>query len=330
MYHEKFDRALRGMHGLFLHPRKDLVILLTGASGVGKSEITKILEKKHAAPGSRKHIQDLMPVVRISAKNQQDLGRFSIKDLWANALRKIKHPLVANGASVKSIPTSELWYAFELALTNMQTKYLIIDEAQHIRKVRGGDANAQHILDALKCLAEELGIVLVLSGAYPLMSTVDLGPQLSRRTYTVVLHRYYASRDGDLAEFSRIVEWCSAVYGLDYRGHISSALPEIYHQSRGVFGMVDNLMFHVERQIDTRGIQNPCKALIKELVQTQPLGENLKQEIEEGETYLAQKRNGGMTEASPRSVGQAVEGRRKSKKKAPRKPRDLDRTAIFE
>lgn len=329
MYHAKFDRALREMYGLFLDPRKDLVILLTGASGVGKSEIVDMLEKRHSAPESREHIQGLMPVVRISAKNQQDLGRFSIKDLWANALREIEHPLVANGASVKYVPTSELSYAFELALKHMQTKYLIIDEAQHIRKVRGGDVNAAHILDALKCFAAELGIVLVLSGAYPLMSTVDLGPQLSRRTYTVIVHRYHASRDGDLAEFSRVVEWCAAVYELDYSRYIKPALPDIYHQSLGVFGMVDNLMYYVARQLDTRGVADPCEELIRELVQKQPPGEKLKQEIEQGESYLAEKRNGGRCDASGTSMGKAVQGGRKSRKKAVCKPKDFDRKAVF-
>ena len=329
-YHTKFDRAFREMYGLFLNPRKDLVILLTGASGAGKSEIAELLEKKHSVPESREHIQGIKPVVMVSARNQQDLGRFSIKDLWANALRKIKHPLVANGASVKQIPTSELSYAFELALKHMQTKYLVIDEAQHIRKVRGGDANAQHILDTLKCFAAEVGVVLVLSGAYPLMSTVDLGPQLSRRTYPVIVHRYHADRDGDLVEFSRVVEWCAAAHGLDFSHHIKPALPDIYHQSLGVFGMVDNLMYYVARQLDTRGIEDPCEELIKSLIQSQTPGEKIKREIEEGEIYLAEKRNSGLRETSGRSKGKVVRGGRKSKNKVSRKPKDFDRKAVFE
>ncbi len=329
-WHAKFTRAYERALLYFLELQEGHVLLLTGASGVGKSEITEILENKHNVTNDRKHIHDISPVVRISANPYQDGGFFSIKDMWWGALHKIDHVLVNGGRTQRNIPASELAFAFQESLLAMNTRYLIIDEAQHMREVRGGDRNARRILDALKSFASAAEVVLVLSGAYPLLGTVDLGPQLSRRTHTIVMHRYYSDRSGDLAEFSQIVKWCADVRGLDYRAYIEPLLPEIYLGTLGVFGMVEGLMLEIKLQIGERNLKKPDKQFVASILEKLPVKDSIREEIEEGEEYLSRRAGNRKSESVRRPAGCVVEGKNKPRKKKSRRAKNFGKSSVFE
>lgn len=329
-WHAKFTRAFDRALLYFLELPEGHVILLTGASGVGKSEITEVLENKHSVSNDRKHIHDISPVVRISANPYQDGGFFSIKDMWWDALNKIDHVLVNSRKSQRNIPASELAFAFQEALLAMRTKYLIIDEAQHIREVRGGDANARRILDALKSFSAAAEVVLVLSGAYPLLATVDLGPQLSRRTHRIVMHRYHSDRNGDLAQFSRIVKWCAERHSLDYDAYIAPLLPEIYLGSLGVFGMVDSLMLEVKLRIKERNLKSPDKKFVASVLEKLPVKDSIRLEIEEGEKYLERSRSDSKNRSGGRVVGSIVKAKKKRRKKRSRQAKDFGKSGDSE
>lgn len=329
-WHTKFTRAFDRALLYCLELDEGHVLLLTGASGVGKSELTELMEQKHYSPGTQKYIQDFRPVVRISANPYQDAGFFSIKDMWWGALSKIHHVLVGSGRSQRNIPTSELAFAFEDALLAMRTKYLIIDEAQHMREVRGGDANARRILDALKSFAAASKVVLVLSGAYPLLGTVDLGPQLSRRTHTIVMHRYHSDRKGDLAEFSRIVKWCADRRDLDYRTYIEPLLPEIYLGSLGVFGMVDRLMLEIRVKVNERKLKKPDTNFVASVIEKLPVEDSIREEIEEGEQYLVYRGRDIKDASSGRLMGSTVNHKTSPGRKSSRRAKDFKKSSVFE
>ena len=328
--HAKFDRACDRLRVLSMRLDPGMVILLTGPSGSGKTMITEIMEQWHRVPTSSSRTCAVQPVQRVLARNYQNNGYFSTRDLWMPLLKQMDHPLVSGVPSLSRVSTSELMSACEEALIALQTRFLIIDEAQEIRQVKGGDKNAQKILDSLKSFAAETGVILVLSGAYPLMATVDLGPHLSRRTFRVIMHRYYDDRAGDLAEFTKIVQHFSGVMGLDFSAQIQPILPEIYRASLGVIGMVKDTLLDISTHIDQRSTKSPDIELLRDIVSKMAPARSICDEVKEGERYLKSRALDFGELPDVPTKGQRIVRRSGKKHKTKARPRDYTKTSVFE
>lgn len=328
--HAKFDRACDRIRVLSMRLDPGMVILLTGPSGSGKTMITEMMEQWHTVPAPKSRTCVMQPVQRVLARNYQNNGYFSTRDLWVPLLKQMDHPLVSGVPSLSRVSTSELMSACEEALVALQTRFLIIDEAQEIRQVKGGDKNAQKILDSLKSFAAETGIILVLSGAYPLMATVDLGPHLSRRTFRVIMHRYYEDRAGDLAQFTKIVKHFSEVMGLDFSAQIEPILPEVYRVSLGVLGMVKDTLLDISTQLDQRSTESPDIEMLRDIVSKMAPAPSICEEVEEGERYLKSRALDLGELPDVHTKGQRIVRRSRKKRKTKTRPRDYTKTSVFE
>lgn len=316
LWHAKFARAYKMVNLLCLKLDPGLVILLTGPPGSGKTLITEMLEDLHEAPTIDEHLHDIKPVVRLRARGEQDKGYFSIGDLWFRALGKVESPMLGGSTSTRKLSTARMAHAFQQQLLSLRTRFLIIDEAQEIRQVQGGDKNARKILDALKSFAIEANVVLILAGGYPLLNTVALGAQLSRRTYHVVMHRYYTDRKGDRQEFVDIVKYCAHKRGVDFDTILEPNLAVLYDVSLGVFDMVDRALISLAAALEMRDAQRPGPDLVESILRKVIVPESIRAEIEDGEEFLRQSALAHVPAPKVRQRGQKVP---KSKKKRSRR-----------
>jgi energy-coupling factor transporter ATP-binding protein EcfA2 len=324
--HAKFDRAYRAMLVYFLRIPRGRVILLTGPTGSGKSLITRMLLNKHPPVYFGNVGMRLQPVVLLKARNFMDKGYFSIRDLWLEGLSHIEHPLVSSPLIHKRLPTTaRLATAFGRALRAIGTRFLIIDEAQHIREVQGGDRNAQKLLDTLKVFAEDFEVVLVLSGAYPLLQTVELGPQLSRRTHRLPMFRYFSHRPGDLAEFQKIVQFFCNKKKLSYTELIEPLMGELYEASLGICGIVEKILFEVSLGLEVQERNNPSTDDVRQIIRKAAVSRSIQQETFDGEEFLrSNDPSSDQSQKKSRRRGTVVKKPSK-KKKPPRKGRDFGR-----
>jgi len=193
-----------------------------------------------------------MPIVNILATNCSVGGTFSSKAFTLRALDAINHPFYSYNSSnhedwgadfLKQLgrtPETVLRPALEHALINRRTKYLFIDEAQHVLYSRGGKKDAEAILSSWKCLAQSAGLVLVLVGAYPLLDAIALCPHMIGRKHQIQLSRYRYN-EPDLEAFLSIINSYSEVVTLQSEiESLSEYADFLYEGSLGCIGLLES------------------------------------------------------------------------------------------
>ncbi len=214
--HRNWNRAISQAHAMLISSSAGEVVCITGPSRGGKSRLVDELERLLTC-GINLSNSDYMTVVKILATNCSVGGTFSSKAFTLRALDAVKHPFYSDnnsnaadwGASfykqLGRTPETVLRPALEAAIKNRKTKYIFIDEAQHVLHSRGGKKDAAAILDSWKCLAQSTGVVLVLVGAYPLLDAMALSPHMIGRKHQVHIPRYQYVKN-DLKSFLGLLE----------------------------------------------------------------------------------------------------------------------------
>ena len=225
------------------------VLCITGPSRAGKSRL--ILELERLMIGDKAHVPEgEMPIVKLLATNCSVAGRFSTKSFTLRGLEGVEHPFYGVQSDdgwdihpfkrLERTPEGVLRSALEKSLRNRKTKYLFIDEAQHVQYTLGDGKGSAAVLDSWKCLAEATGVVLVLVGAYPLLDVTRKCTHLLGRMQQVHLPRYQNTPE-DIASFIQILDAYSQVVKLPNR---IKSLREwhqmLYEGSFGCIGLLDS------------------------------------------------------------------------------------------
>lgn len=310
------------------------VVALTGPSRAGKTRLLSVMEEMLLPPRSSME-PGIMPVVSVLAANCSVNGRFSTKSFAIRALKALKHPFlsVGNGGDewdirmlqkLERIPEHTLRQAWEEALIRRKTRYVFIDETQHVGYAGSGLKEAAAILDSWKCLAQTTNTVLVLSGAYPLLQVLSQSPHLLGRKTQIHLPRYKMNIEG-LSAFGSIL--------LAYSEHL--VLPQgveslrqwerlLYQETFGCIGLLEKWL----RRALTHAHVSGAEALEKtHFLQTRMPATDLKEiarEIDEGEKYLQEHMElpPDDPDVSPGEPEQASEPpKTKTPKKSARKPK---------
>ena len=238
------------------------------------------------------------PVVRFTCRNRADKGQFSTKAFYLDALEGIGHPFFTNDSTdlkenMDAIrrqdreTNSSLEAILENILKLLRTKYLIIDETQHLRYMVGGVQSSLQMLEFFKTLAEKLDIVLIFIGAYPIVNVMQLSPHLLGRTYTIEMKRYRVDCEHSARHFEKLLGWYSADIqfeaGID---GLSAWQSELFQGSLGIVGLLSAWIRDAMAEMLARGDE---KLALRHFEATRkPMGdlEKMLQEIVEGEAHF--------------------------------------------
>ncbi|MGY8775352.1 ATP-binding protein [Spongiibacter tropicus] len=330
--HRNWTRALSESFALLTVASPGDVICITGPSRAGKSRLIQELVRLLCGE-DRFYQTGLLPAVVVEAVNSGPNGLFATKAFTQRMLDAVKHPILSvegalldvDPAVMKAHRTTEaaLRLALERALRARKTRFLFIDEAQHVRYVSKTAMGGYAVLDSWKCLAKDAGVVLVVVGAYPLLDILNNSPHLLGRKNQVHLPRYSAVPD-DIAEFGRILAHYDQLVDL---GVGCSSLVKygqlLYEGSVGCIGLLRKWLLHASVIASSRS-ESLSESL---LLETRPPAadiEAISREIAHGETYLS---NVGSFEKPKGARSRSMESRSSTAPKRPfqKKPRRLAR-----
>lgn len=248
LHHKTYRDALSALQTELAYSDIGEVVVLTGPSRGGKTSLLKRLAREYLDASGGDPMNE-NPFVYVLALNRAQEGRFSSKAFYADLLRALEHPAYSTSARNSSIRqanvdrvdrrnTADLMAACEHALRHLRTRFLAIDEAQHI-EWHGRSAHVRTaILDSFKSFSASAEVTLVLTGAYPIVRMLRNSNHMVGRSSIVELTPYGATKE-DAVEFLKVLEWYSQ--GIRFESGVTSLsdwADYIYTYSLGVVGAV--------------------------------------------------------------------------------------------
>ncbi|WP_166255790.1 ATP-binding protein [Marinobacter salicampi] len=228
------------------------VIALIGPTRAGKSELLNQL--KVLFTNDLPSECEEQPLVLVELVNDDKDARFTFRSFILQALEILKHPFYSSWSAdgwgdpvidsrLERAREKTLNRALIRALKQRKTRYLVIDEAQHIRFAGRDTMAASGVMDALKVMAKKAEVVLIIAGTYPILEAINRSSHLEARKYDVHLSRYHQNED-DMAEF----RWILAHYErfLDLDKSIPNLLDQtelLYRASFGCIGLVRAILY---------------------------------------------------------------------------------------
>lgn len=247
--HRNWQEAVASLFALLTAASPGEVVVLVGPSRSGKTRLIEhvcdlLFPEKSAFSGGK------MPYVIVDAVNAGPNGSFSTKSFMLRMLESIKHPFYSiDITDVDQISDykllrmdrsteSSMRIALERAFIIRGVLYLFIDEAQHASYVSKGAMGAHAVLDSWKCFAKSTQVVLVVVGAYPILSTLQNSPHMLGRKHQVHLPRYYPV-EKDLKEFVDIIgAYEMRLNQLGMAVNLKSHTKLLYNGSLGCIGLL--------------------------------------------------------------------------------------------
>ena len=185
------------------------VVCVIGPSRVGKSRLSAVMRKLLNPPEIG--IDDPRSLsIGVRASNCNTNGAFSTKAFARKAVAALNHPILATSepgdkdALIKLETEGAYWLALERGLPKAGKRFVFIDEAQNVCRAHGKNSVGA-VLDAWKCVAEDAGVVLVLTGTYQLHKALQEAPHVLGRKSCVHFPRYQVTRKG-IEGFNGIIQ----------------------------------------------------------------------------------------------------------------------------
>lgn len=258
LQHAHFEQAVSAARVCATQAALGTVIFVSGPSGAGKTTLNKYLRKslyQAVDESSRNQI----PLIAVQAVNSQG-GYFTSKDFYTRMLEQIGDPFRQMGAAapdtsaeIREFLMQPFWTAIRVSMTEVRIrrafehlaravglKAILIDEGQSMCLTHLNRSPSDH-LESLKCLAEELGIIIFIFGTYDLLEIWNHSAQLNRRTHLIHLARYDAHIDEDREAFFAVLRMYGKALTFKSPQILHKHAEEILEWTCGVFGEIDAL-----------------------------------------------------------------------------------------
>ena len=251
---EVYDKTLHAIR----YPSGTSIIFVVGPTGVGKTTLIGRIVKQliEDALSDPMTTAGTIPAVAMEAPSP-DSGNFSWKDYVTRALIALDEPMMTSKVTSnirgihrddqgqliieRSLTTPDLRRVLEKCMDYRRLRALIVDEAQHLKKMTSGRRLLDQ-MDMLKSLANMTKTSHVLIGHYDLLGLMDLSAQLSRRSVEIHFPRYRLEQPEDLKEFKKLLRTFQRHLPLleepDLQGHYDF----FYERSLGCTGMLKTML----------------------------------------------------------------------------------------
>ncbi|NEZ02801.1 AAA family ATPase [Wenzhouxiangella sp. XN201] len=248
LHHRTYKKALSNLQTELTFSEPGEVVVLTGPSRAGKTSVLERLEREYLeSSGNDSSIEH--PFVYVEAENKAQEGRFSSKAFFSDLAEALNHPAFSahvedgrhraqNVSRTDRRTTADLMTACERALRHLKSRYLAIDEAQHIQWHGSSPRARTAILDSFKSFASNANVTLVLTGAYPIVGMLRASNHMVGRSSLLEMPRYHATPE-DADDFMGILDWYSK--GIQFERGVGSLIDwagYIHEHSLGVVGAV--------------------------------------------------------------------------------------------
>lgn len=297
--HSIFIDCLADLKSVLFKRKKYQVINVFGPTGVGKTELARIVEKyafetfKEMFSQDGKHFG--IPAVYVPVRMSGDKC-FNWKSFFSQVLealnappekfcKAVLHPAHSNrgrGYSTRSRDTSEIRSELEKRILELRLKVIILDEIQHFFKFSGRDKD--YALEVLKSLATLAQCQIILTGTYESLRDITWSGALARRTKKIHFRRYGWEHEEKAFASAYIGLLSHIPHELDDGLFTHQAVKYVYKVSCGCVGILKQLL---ERALDRNQFDHPlslsdfqAEAMgLPDLIQ-------IAREINEGEKYF--------------------------------------------
>lgn len=197
-------------------PGDAAMIFFVGPTGVGKTTELKQLYADILREESDKMREDkgYIPIIKVEARATAT-GKFAIRTFYQDLLIQLREPLINKKTDFSKEESKEkqtrpsgyvndLRIATEQALENRKVNIVLIDEGQHMTKVKSSK-KLDEVLDSIKSLSNMTGVLYVIFGTYELSLTRNLSAQLIRRSVDIHFPRYRYENKEDMENFASII-----------------------------------------------------------------------------------------------------------------------------
>lgn len=294
--HPAMDALLDDLMPLLVPHSESNIIVITGATGAGKSTLTRnllaSLVKDFA--GLMGADKSSVPLVAVEAYANGDT-KHGFKGLFQSMAEQLKEPAL-DGKSLALLENGKLkmqpYARFTIdgmrrvvqdGMKARQTRVAVIDEAAHLLRF----SKQAVVMDTLKSLSNTAGgVKWVLVGSFDLFDLICEGGQIARRAAILNLERYHVDRESDRRAFRVIVQALQAKWPCpEQTPNFVAVSDHLMEVSLGCIGLLKSIL------LDASAIQlrNDGKwegQFLRKAAKAAKLRALIQKEIEQGEAKV--------------------------------------------
>jgi type II secretory pathway predicted ATPase ExeA len=292
--HPKLEQVIEQMLPLLTPHSESNIIFVVGATGVGKSTVSRIALKGiyDSAFAQMQEDRSIIPIVAVEAYTNGE-NRHTFGDLFEDMLGQLNEPKVTARALLEEsdgkmrvrherrMTVKTLRRVLEGALKNRRTQVCVIDEGYHLLRLAKDNA----VMDTLKSLANTTGVKIVLVGSYDLFDLLDAHAQVARRATIIHFERYQIDSKSDRAAWKAIVVKLMAKWPCEIRPNLAAISDDLQELNLGLVGLLKSLLLDLSSmQLHNDGQWDP--QFLPRAAKANKLREIIRKEIEDGENKV--------------------------------------------